>query len=113
MARFSGTIGYVDTVDQGNGVHKKVRTERTYRGTITRTIGRSNSGDKVNADISVENNITIVADAFAREKFYAIKYVIWSGVAWSVSSVQVEHPRLILQLGEVYSGTTGSTSDNP
>jgi hypothetical protein len=57
----------------------------------------------------VQNSISIVADEFAREKFFAIRYILWAGVYWSVTSVQVDHPRLTLQLGEVYNGAKGTT----
>ena len=63
-------------------------------------------GEKLNKDLSVSNSISIVADAYAREHFFAIKYVEWAGRLWAVSDVEVQVPRLILQLGEVYNGPT-------
>lgn len=113
MARFSGIVGYSLTVNKGLGKHVQEVTERMCRGTIVRTSSRVDGGDKVNPDFVVQNSISIVADAFARDKFFAIKYVIWRGVAWSVTSVQVEHPRLILQLGEVYNGIKGEATPSP
>jgi hypothetical protein len=60
----------------------------------------------VNPDTASGNSISIVADAFAREQYFAIRYVEWAGVRWAVSDVEVQHPRLILRLGEVYNGLT-------
>jgi hypothetical protein len=45
-----------------------------------------------------------VADAYANEHYFAIRYVEWAGVRWTVQDVEVQHPRLILRLGEVYNG---------
>ncbi len=50
--------------------------------------------------------ISIVADAYARGHFFAIRYVEWAGERWTVTNVEVQAPRLILQLGEVYNGPT-------
>ena len=47
-----------------------------------------------------------VADAYANEHFFAMRYVKWAGVLWKVDNVDVESPRLILRLGGVYDGPT-------
>ena len=60
----------------------------------------------LNNDISVGNSISIIADQHAIEHFFKIKYVRWAGVLWTVTSVEVQSPRLILSLGSVYNGPT-------
>jgi len=62
--------------------------------------------DAVISDISVSNSISILADEYAIKHFFKIKYVRWEGVPWSVTSVEVRAPRLILSLGSVYNGPT-------
>ena len=47
-----------------------------------------------------------MADSYAEENFFAIKYVRWMGARWVVTNVEVRRPRLILNLGEVYNGPT-------
>jgi hypothetical protein len=69
------------------------------------------NGDKVNNDISVGNSISIVADAYANTHFFAMRYIKWAGTLWTISDVEVQSPRLILQLGGVYNGPTGPTPD--
>lgn len=63
-------------------------------------------GQKVNDDLSVNNSISIVADAYAIENFFAMRYVQWMGILWIVSTVEVQSPRLLLTLGGVYNGPT-------
>lgn len=106
MTRFFGKVGYGNTVDQGNGVHKLVVTERDYQGDVIRPSRRYSDDQKVNSDLSVGNAISIVADGYANNHFFAIRYVAWRGALWEVTNVDVESPRLVLRLGGVYNGPT-------
>lgn len=106
MARFYGNVGYGTTeeIPENSGVWVAQMTERSYRGDVIRNARRFDQGDTVHGDISVSNSVSIVADAFAYGHFHEIKYVKWAGVYWIVTSVEVQHPRLLLRLGEVYNG---------
>lgn len=108
MARFSGEVGYGDAVEDPPGSGKWVDdiNEYLYFGDVIRNARTLNEGEKVNGDITVVNSISIVADQFANENFLKIKYVKWMGVLWTVTSVEVRAPRLILSLGSVYNGPT-------
>lgn len=107
MPKFAGVIGYAsDSVETAPGVWDEGIVERKHRGDIVRNSRKLDEADKVNMDLSVGNSISIVADAYAREHFWAMRYIKWSGVLWVVSNVTVEHPRLILRLGGVYNGPT-------
>lgn len=106
MAKFFGAIGYGISVETIPGVYEDTIVEKQYFGDIVRNSRLLQGGDKVNDDISVNNSISIVADAYAGEHFHAIRYVSWSGARWTVSEVTVQSPRLILQLGQVYNGPT-------
>lgn len=104
--RFSGKVGYGETVETAPGVHKNLITERTQFGDVIRNSLKFQSGESVNNDLSVSNSISIVADAYAREHFSAIRYVDWAGTKWSVTDIELRSPRLILGLGGVYNGPT-------
>lgn len=106
MGRFYGSVGYGQGVEVAPGVWEDVVTERKYYGDVLRTSRSLTQGDKVNSDISVGNRLSIVADAYALDHFFTIRYVVWSGTKWVVSNVDVERPRLILSLGGVYNGPT-------
>lgn len=106
MTRFFGRIGYGESIEVQPGVHKDVITEFSYYGDVIRNARNLTPGENLNPDLSVQNSISIVADAYANEHFFAIRYVEWQGVLWTVDSVEVQSPRLLLRLGEVYNGPT-------
>lgn len=106
MARFHGKVGYAHTVQTVPGVDQEQITERSYFGDVVQNRSVLRAGDQVNPDISSGNSISILADAYANENYIAIRYVEWNGVRWIVSDVDVQPPRLLLRLGEVYNGLT-------
>jgi hypothetical protein len=106
MARYHGKVGYAETVEESPGVYVENITERSYFGEVIRNSRRLIAGDLVNPTVSFSNSISIVADAYLREQFSAIRYVEWMGILWSVVDVEVQSPRLILSIGEVYRGPT-------
>ena len=108
MARFHGEVGYGTTVETppGSGVWVDNIVEIAYFGDVIRNSRKLDEGESLNSDISVSNSITIVADQYAIDLFFLIKYVRWAGVLWTVTSVEVQRPRLTLRLGSVYNGPT-------
>lgn len=113
MAKFFGKVGYGESVESpvGSGVWVDELVEYDYYGDVVRNTRRLQSGEFLNDDISVGNSISIVADAYANEHFFAIRYIQWAGVLWTVESVEVQSPRLLLRLGGVYNGPTFRAPD--
>lgn len=105
--KFYGVVAYSSMQEVAPGKWKEVITEKTYRGDVTRVSRRLQTADKVNDDVRINNEIRIVADAFAYQNFQNIRYVIWMGTKWKVSSVTVDRPRLVLEIGEEYNGSDG------
>lgn len=106
MAKFSGVVGYGEQqeIPADSGVFKDVITEIPYFGDVLRNSRQMREGEDLNKVISVQNSISIVADAYANEHIFAMRFVMWQGTPWTISDVTVEFPRLILRLGEVYNG---------
>ena len=104
MAKFFGVIGYGESVETVPGVWEDIIVEYQYYGDVVRNSRKLDGESKVNYDLTVGNSISIVADAYAHEHFFAIRYIDWAGTLWTVSNVDVESPRLILRLGGVYNG---------
>lgn len=109
MAKFHGVIGYGESTQTAPGVWEDVITEFSYFGDVIRNTRQLREGENLNNDLSVGNSISIVADAYANEHFFAIRYVEWAGVLWTVSDVEVQSPRLLLRLGGVYNGPKGGS----
>lgn len=113
MAKFHGAIGYGESVETVPGVWEDRNIERNYYGDVVRNTRKLTEGEQVNNDLSVSNSISVVADAYANEHFFAIRYIKWAGTRWTVSDVEVQSPRLLLRLGGVYNGPTASTPVSP
>ena len=111
--KFCGIVGYCETVEEtgdreGNWVDKVV--EKRYFGDVLKNTKKWNSNsDSINDDLSINNSFSIVADAYAYDHFYAMKYVKWMGANWKITNVDVQRPRLILTVGGVYNGPTSTT----
>jgi hypothetical protein len=110
MAKFYGEIGYGESVEEppGSGVFVDSITEFAYYGDVIRNSRKLASGESLNDDISVGNTISIVADEYAVKHFFAIRYIRWEGTLWTVQTVEVHSPRLLLYLGSVYNGPSKS-----
>lgn len=107
MARYYGMIGFVEVMeDDGFGVYDPKMIERPYYGDLIRNMKRDQAGAGVNDDITLQNDISIVADAYAYQNFHQIRYATFMGVRWEVQTVDVQRPRLNLSLGGVYNGPT-------
>lgn len=105
MARFHGKVGYAgDDIETAPGVWVEGIIERDYSGDVLRNTRQLREGEGVNPNLSVSNSISVVADEFASLHFHAIRFVEWAGTCWTVTDVEVQRPRLILRLGEVYNG---------
>ncbi len=104
MAKFFGSIGFAETVETAPGVWRPQITEREYFGDLTRNMRRYESSGQVNDDLNISNEISVVADPYAYQNFHSMRYVIFMGTKWKVSSVEVQYPRLILTIGGVYHG---------
>lgn len=106
MAKFYGAIGYGEAVESAPGVWADEITEVNYYGDVIRNSRKLEEGQYLNNDLTVGNSISIVADAYANEHFFAMRYISWAGTKWSISNVDVQSPRLVLRLGGVYNGPT-------
>lgn len=115
MARFYGVVGYGNTAEDPDrpGIWVDSIVEFPYYGDVVNNSRQVQSLDKINSDISVQTTISIVADAYAREHFFAIRYVQWAGTYWVVSDVSVQSPRLLLRLGGVYNGPKAPAPIDP
>lgn len=102
--KFYGKIGYLITQksDTKPGVWEETFREVEYCGDIIRLISRQQNTQTLNDDITLGNQISIIADPFAFENFSLMKYVEFMGAKWKITSAEVQFPRILLNLGGVY-----------
>lgn len=112
--KWHGKIGFEEVVEVSPGpgkatVWKPVITERHYYGNVERIVKRYDHGDKVNDDISINNQFSIISDPYASNNFFNMRWIEWCGKKWKVNEVTVEPPRLTVNIGgEYYDGNNAS-----
>ena len=104
LARFSGVIGYALTVESSPGVWSNQIVEKKYRGDIISNQRQIQPGENLNDNVTIENSISIIANAYAYENIGIMKYVVMYNAAWKIKSFSVERPRISITIGEVYNG---------
>lgn len=104
MAKYYGSVGYEDTVESTPGIFKEEIISRDYYGDILQNNRKLENSGEINDSINVSNQISIVADPYAMQNFWRIRYTTFMGQKWKVKDVKVEFPRLILTLGGLYNG---------
>ncbi len=104
MAKFSGTVGFIDIVETSPGVHVPDVMERPYKGDILRNTQAWQDSEHLNDDFTINNRFSIVSDAYAYDNYSIIRFIRWMGVAWKVVGVEIKRPRLILTVKGEYNG---------
>lgn len=104
MAKWYGTIGFGVTEETTPGVWEEVVVERNYYGDVIRDTRRYSTPSTLNDNLDINNQLSVLADAFAYNHFHTMRYVDMYGARWKVSNVEVQRPRLILTVGGVYNG---------
>ena len=104
MGKWYGKIGYAETIETEPGIWEEQITERSYYGDVLASRWMRQSSDKVNSDINISNRISIIADPFAIQNCSSMVYVEYAGSKWKISDIEINHPRLIINLGGVYNG---------
>ena len=115
MAKYSGMIGFQETVETEPGIWEPVIEEHHLYGDVLRNYVRNNYEAEfttTNKTPQCNNSLSLVADPYAYKNFHNIVYAVFMGTKWTVSNVEVQYPRLILSLGGVYSGENSSDTSS-
>lgn len=102
--RWSGVIGYAETVETKPGVWSQQIVEHKHYGDVVRNRQLNQSSGQVNNNINISNSISVVADPYAYENFQLMRYITFKGVKWNISDIDIQHPRIVISLGGVYNG---------
>lgn len=104
MAKFRGVLGFVYDQETAPDVYTQEVVERTYRGDTIKFSRRWEKTEYLNDSLTMNEEISIVADSYLLNNMHAIKYVKFKGAAWRVESITPERPRIILSIGGIYNG---------
>lgn len=102
MNKFYGKIGFAESKETSPGVWTEEIVERNYYGDVLANTRRLDSSQQVNDNLNVNNRISIVSDPYATEHFHNLRYVEWMGAKWKIGTVEVQFPRLILSISNLY-----------
>lgn len=104
MARFYGAVGFAISEEVKPGIFQDVYVERYYKGDVTRRSHSWNPSEYINDNLTVTNDISIIADSFANSNFGCMRYVRWMKQVFEITSAQtdLERHRITLSLGGVF-----------
>ena len=102
MARYHGYVGYAIDVEAYPGVWEEQISEHEYFGDVLKNRINIQQNSNVNAKITISNSISIIADPFAYEHVYAMRYVTYLNKKWTITNIDIQRPRLILTIGGLY-----------
>lgn len=107
MAKWYGKIGFDGgQVETKPGIWKASIVERPYYGDVIRNTSLLQTAEGVNKNVNINNQISIVADPYANNHIYSMRYIEFQDAKWEVSSVDAsQYPRLILQIGGLWNGS--------
>lgn len=103
MAKFAGNVGFEEQYESKPGVWSPRIVERRCTGDVLSFFyNASNKSESTNDELTINNRISIIANDYAFQNFQYMKYVVYMGVKWRISNVEVQYPRLILSIGGIY-----------
>lgn len=112
MGKWFGKIGYVIPVEISPGIWEEKDVEKEYYGEMRDLSRKLQNGEKVNDDIKLNVSISIIADPFAFDNLYSIRYIYVYGEKWKINDISVAYPRLNLTMGGLYNENTSRSSNN-
>ena len=104
MARFSGAVGFGEPIEIDEGVYDVKVTERQAFGDVVRSYRNNQDIGKVNSNINFDMAGSVVADDYLKKHLDLAVYVRWGTLYLAVTSVEMNHPRIILTMGGVWHG---------
>lgn len=103
--KFHGIIGFVEAnLEVGTDIFRDGVVEKKYTGDLIRSSRKFSTSEFQNDQLTMSNRISILADTYARQNWDCIKYVINNGKKLKVTNVEIDYPRITLELGGIYNG---------
>lgn len=104
MSKFYGKLGFAKAVETSPGIWEDEIVEKYYKGDIIKYSRRWEHGESANDNLNVSDRISIVADSFAVNNVYCMKYIELWGSLWKITEVSIDRPRIVLSIGGLYNG---------
>ena len=105
MSKWSGKIGFAETVKGDDDISRTTIVEKRFRGDVLQDYRKWDDSEKINGDITISNRISVVAKDHMLSRLQYMRYVTWQGAKWRIQSISIALPRVILLLGDLYNET--------
>lgn len=75
--------------------------ERNYYGDVLRH-KIANDTSNIVTDFKITNQLSVLSDPYLYKNLTKIVYVTFLGSKWKVGNVDIQYPRIIIDIGETY-----------
>lgn len=102
--KWCGKIGFLTTENE-DGIWSEKIVEKTFVGEMIRNTVNVQNTNNLNDDLTLNNQISIIASQFVYDNYSYMKYAEVLGTKWKIRSAEIQYPRLLLTLGGVWNDT--------
>ena len=101
--KYSGNIGFAESYEKDTGIWNTSHIlEMPYYGDVVKNYRRVTENGKINDDVTIGNQFSIVGNKFAYESMGRMRYITFAGQKWKITNVELQYPRLIISVGGIY-----------
>ena len=110
MAKWVGTIGFAQQKEQEtdgvpNGVWVEEIVQKKYSGDLLKHRIITQNFSEANDSMNISNQVSLIADPYALKNFVTMRYLTFMDTKWKIRDIDVEFPRIILTIGDIYNET--------
>lgn len=110
--KFYGHVGFVVTVDKGDGVWKEQIQEKLYTGDVLRLQKNRDSGEHINDGLRLNTQFSILMDPWFQDHLASIRYIEYMNSKWVVDTVDpTNYPCVLITPGGIYHGDEPEEED--
>lgn len=104
--KWFGEIMFSNQSETEPGIVEDHPIVRAYMGDVIRNSKRDQLDGQINSNITMSNQLSIIADPYLMNNFQDILCVTFNGSKWRINTVEVKPPRLLLSFGSLYKEDT-------
>lgn len=102
--RYSGMLGFAETVEVTPGVWDDVITEESFIGDLVQRTEAFSTAESVLPQYRTTTSVSVLGHGVLAKNYANLRYVTLNGTSWETSSVVDQFPRIVVYFGEVYHG---------
>lgn len=104
--KFVGAIGFwkedKESETEPSVYRPKEIVEKPYRGDIVQYTQRLQQADQMTPDVIFSAQISVNADLYLNKHWESVAYVLYKGVKWAPTAINIDFPRVVISVGGKY-----------